>query len=120
MIFVLETELPDEKLAPHALQYVYGIGKQRANILCKKVGVLRNLKIKNLTKKQLTGLEAVVKELKLVIAGALKKKVSFNNAKLLTIKSYRGLRKERKLPARGQRTHTNAKTSRRPKNYFFL
>lgn len=115
MVYLFETELPKEKSVLFALQKIYGIGNYNAKIICKSLGFLINMKMKNLNKLQLLKLTQKIENLKLVITNDLKKQILLNNSRYVSIKSYRGLRKLQGLPIRGQRTHTNAKTSRRVK-----
>lgn len=115
MVYILESKLPDNKSIFHALQYVYGIGKTRASLICKKLGFSENLKVKNLSENQIIQIIGVINSSDYVLAHDLKKlKLSFDK-KLVAIKSYRGLRRVKGLPVRGQRTHTNARTARRIK-----
>jgi small subunit ribosomal protein S13 len=113
MIYLFESELPDNMSVFFALQRVYGIGKKSSFLICKKLGFSINLKIKNLSKDQTTDIINIIESLNLVIASDLKKIKSLRIKNLIFIKSYRGLRRIQGLPVRGQRTHTNAKTARK-------
>jgi small subunit ribosomal protein S13 len=115
MVYILESKLPLNKSIFFALQYVYGIGKMRAFLICKKLGFSINFKVKDLSENQIIQILSVINSLNLILAHDLKKLKIGITKKLVSIKSYRGLRKTRGLPVRGQRTHTNAKTSRRVK-----
>lgn len=115
MVYILESKLPENKSIFFALQYVYGIGKTRAFLICKKLGFSVNLKVKNLSENQIVQILSVINSLELVLAHDLKKLKMGLAKKLVAIKSYRGLRRTRGLPVRGQRTHTNARTARRIK-----
>lgn len=118
MIYLAETDLPENKSVIFALTSVYGIGKTTSFFICKKIGFSTNLKIKDLSKEQYKDLLEIVKSLNLILASDLKKTHLIGLKKLVNIKSYRGLRKLRGLPVRGQRTHTNAKTARNQKNNY--
>lgn len=113
MIFLFESNLPENKSVIFALNYVFGIGKNRSLLICKKLGFSKNFKMKNLTKEQYNQLLKLVESLNIELASELKKLKILNNKKLVNLKSYRGLRKNQGLPIRGQRTHTNARTSRK-------
>lgn len=113
MIYLLESELPDNMSVFFALQRVYGIGKKNSSLICKKLGFSINLKIKNLSKDQITDILNLIEFLNLIIASDLKKIKNLVIKNLISIKSYRGLRRIQGLPVRGQRTHTNAKTARK-------
>ena len=79
----------------------------------KKLGFSNNLKIKNLSNEQINALLIVIESLNVELSNDLKKSKKLIKKKLTSIKSYRGLRRNRGLPVRGQRTHTNAKTARK-------
>ena len=83
------------------------------------MGFSRNFKVKNLSKEQINKLIKTIEHLNLKLASDLKKSKILNTKKLISIQSYKGLRKIRGLPIRGQRTHTNAKTSRKLLNKKF-
>lgn len=113
MLYLLETNLPENKSVFFALTRIYGIGKSTAFQICKKLGFSINLKIKDLTQEQTVEIIQIVDTLDLTINNELKKFKSLTLKNLIHIKSYRGLRRVRGLPVRGQRTHTNAKSSRK-------
>ena len=113
MLYVLETKLPENKSVVFALTKVYGIGEKTAYLICKKLGFSINLKTKDLTQEQVEDIIQLVDSLNLTLNNELKKLRSLNLKTLISIKSYRGLRRVRGLPVRGQRTHTNAKSSRK-------
>jgi small subunit ribosomal protein S13 len=113
MIYIFESELSKNKPVFLALKYIYGINKFNSFLICKKLGFSKNLKIKSLSKDQLNKLVITIEHLEIKLASDLKKLKILNTKKLISIKSYKGLRKFKGLPVRGQRTHTNAKTSRK-------
>lgn len=113
MIYLFESELPENKSIQFALRHIYGVGKFNSVLICKKLGFFTNLKMKNLSKEQIFKLIQIIESLNIKLSSDLKKFNLFAAKKLLSIKSYRGLRKNRGLPVRVQRTHTNAKTSRK-------
>ena len=115
MIYLIESKLPDKKSIFFALKYVYGIGQARSFLICKKLGFSTNLKVINLSENQIIQILNLINSLDLVLAHDLKKLKSAITKRLISIKSYRGLRKNRGLPVRGQRTHTNARTAKRIK-----
>lgn len=117
MLYLLETKLRENKSVFFALTNVYGIGKNTAFLICKKLGFSVNLKTKDLTQEQIEELLQLVSSLNLTLNNELKKLRSLNLKTLVSIKSYRGLRRVRGLPVRGQRTHTNAKSSRKGKRF---
>ena len=113
---LFETKLIDQKSLIFSLTSVFGIGKRTSKFVCKNLGFSQNFKVINLEKEQSNELIRFIKNLKLIVGGDLKKSILINKNRQVSIKSYKGLRKKQGLPVRGQRTHTNAKTSRR--NYF--
>jgi len=120
MLYIFESELPENKSVEMSLQYVYGIGKFYSCIICKKLGVSKNFKIKKLKSDQKIMLTKIIENLNLSISSDLKKKLAQNTFRLTFIKSYRGLRKEQGFPVRGQRTRSNAHNARRlNKSRFF-
>jgi len=117
MLYLLETKLSENKPVFFALTNVYGIGKSTAFTICKKLGFSCNLKIKDLTQEQITEILQLVESLNITLNNELKKLRSLTLKKLISIKSYKGLRRVRGLPVRGQRTHTNAKSARKSRRF---
>lgn len=113
MTYLFEVKIPEKKSVLYALTHVYGIGKAQAFLICCKLGFSANLKVKDLTKEQTINLVKIVQTLGIPLASDLKKIKILTAKRLVSIKSYRGLRKNQGLPVRGQRTHTNAKTARK-------
>jgi small subunit ribosomal protein S13 len=113
MVYLFESELIENKSIIFSLINVYGIGKANANLICKKLGFSKNLKVKNLSKDQLNQLVKTIESLNINLASDLKKIKLLITKNLISIKSYRGLRRNQGLPVRGQRTHTNARTARK-------
>lgn len=120
MLYLLETKLDENKSVFFALTSIYGIGKSTAFFICKKLGFSINLKIKDLTQEQSKEILELVDSLNLTLNNELKKVKSLSLKKLISIKLYRGLRRVRGLPVRGQRTHTNARSARKHKLYKTL
>ena len=117
MLYLLETNLPESKSVYFALTRVYGIGQNTASSICKKLGFSINLKVKDLTQEQTLELLNLIDSLNILLNNELKKFKSLTLKNLISIKSYRGLRRVRGLPVRGQRTHTNAKSARKNRRY---
>lgn len=111
MLYLLETKLPENKSIFFALTYVYGIGKKTSILICKKLGFSINLKVKDITQDQSIEILKVIDSSQFLLSNELKKLKMLTLKKLISIKSYRGLRKSRGFPVRGQRTHTNAKSA---------
>lgn len=105
--------IPDKKHVVIALTYIYGIGKSTAIEICSNCSVDCMLKVCDLTEQQLEDIRKAVG--KYTIEGDKRREVSLNIKRLVDIKSFRGIRHRRGLPARGQRTKTNARTRKGPR-----
>jgi small subunit ribosomal protein S13 len=107
-------DLPRNKRIEAALTYIYGIGPTRANQVIHATNVSPDIRVKDLTENEVTALrEFIAKNYK--VEGDLRREVQMAVKRLIEIGCYRGLRHRRNLPARGQRTRTNARTSKGPK-----
>lgn len=113
MLYLLETKISDKKPVLLALTQIYGINKSSASTICKKLGFLSNLKIKDLTQEQIQDMLIIIESLNLILNNELKTLRAQTLKTLISIKTYRGLRRVRRLPVRGQRTHTNAKSAKK-------
>ncbi|OMO72859.1 Ribosomal protein S13 [Corchorus capsularis] len=107
-------ELPDYKRLEVALQRIYGVGRTRARL------ILSDLKIDNKLTKELTGRELMSLREYLsstyVTGQDLRRCISAGITRLMAIQCYRGIRHQNKLPCRGQRTKTNARTAEKGLN----
>ena len=100
--------LPNGKHAEIALMYLYGVGRPLAQRILDKVKIARNRKIDELSEAEL---DLIREELKgFIIEGDLRREVAGNIKRLQEIGTYRGSRHKKRLPVRGQRTKTNART----------
>lgn len=111
MVYILETELRENKSIYFSLTKVFGIGQFQSSRMCKKLGLSCNCKLSNLTPDQLVKLIKFIENFNLLINSNLKKSKILVTKRLVQIKAYKGIRRLRGLPVRGQRTHTNAKTA---------
>jgi small subunit ribosomal protein S13 len=100
--------IPDEKQVAYGLTAVYGIGLSRAKSILAELNIEATIKPTDLTTEQENAIREKVESFK--IEGDLKREISANIKRLKDIQSYRGSRHAKKLPARGQRTKTNART----------
>jgi len=107
-------DLPRDKRIEVALQYIYGIGSTSARAILKKTGVSPDLRVHKMTEDLIAKLRSVI-ENEYRVEGVLRGEESMNIKRLIDIGSYRGNRHRRGLPARGQRTKTNARTRKGPK-----
>ena len=113
MIYIFETEVENSKSINVSLKNIYGLNSYQIRLICKKLGFSSNLKISNLNNEQIIKLVKGIENSNLKLTNELKKAQIFNLKKLIDIKCYAGLRRIKGLPVRGQRTHTNSKTSKR-------
>ena len=116
-MYILENQLNANKSIFFSLTTVYGIGKNTSFNICKNLGFSINLKIKKLSKTQIKNLLSFISNSNLKINDDLKQFKILSIQNLISIKAYRGLRKIKGFPVRGQRTKTNAKTSKKFKYY---
>lgn len=100
--------IPDQKQLPYALTAVYGIGLSRAKAILTNQNIAFTLKPTDLTTEQENAIREAIEAF--TIEGELKRQVAGNIKRLKDIGSYRGSRHAKRLPARGQRTKTNART----------
>ena len=117
MIYIFDTEIPSFKSVKISLKNVYGLNNHQSIVICKKLGFSDNLLVSDLTNEQIAKLVKVIENSNVIINNELKKLQIFNLKLLVDIKSYKGLRRIRGLPVRGQRTHTNSKTAKLRKNF---
>ena len=101
--------LPTNKRVKVALTYIYGIGPTTANQICKVVGISEDKRVNKLTDEEVLKIREFIED-KYKVEGDLSSEVSLNVKRLTDLGTYRGLRHRKKLPVRGQRTHTNART----------
>ncbi|BBA85244.1 30S ribosomal protein S13 [endosymbiont of Sipalinus gigas] len=106
--------IPDNKHILISLTHIYGIGLSIAKSICIKSNISIYKLTKNLSNCDIDNLKLEIS--KYTIEGDLKRDISLNIKRLIDINSYRGLRHKKKLPVRGQRTRTNAKTIKKNKN----
>lgn len=111
---IVGVDIPKEKQIETALTYVYGIGLTTAGKVLKKANIDSDKRAKDLNEEEISRITAVLQK-DYFIEGDLRREVSQNIKRLMSIGSYRGLRHKKSLPVRGQRTHTNARTRKGPK-----
>jgi small subunit ribosomal protein S13 len=107
-------DLPRNKRVEIGLTYLFGIGRTRAHTILRFTGVNPDTRIKDLTDADVALLREYIGQ-NYKVEGDLRRQVQMNIKRLVEIGCYRGLRHRRNLPARGQRTRTNARTRKGPK-----
>lgn len=103
-------DLPRNKRMVIALTYIYGIGPKRSQKILEATKISPDLRTDDLTDDDIKVLREELA--KFNIEGDLRREVTMHIKRLQEINSYRGIRHKRKLPVRGQRTKTNARTRR--------
>ena len=107
-------DLPRGKRTEIALTAIFGIGHHTAGLICQKANVDPASPADNLTDSELARIRDVIQR-EFRVEGELRKELSMNIKRLIDLQTYRGLRHRRRLPVRGQRTHTNARTRKGPR-----
>ncbi len=111
MARIAGVDIPKDKKVGISLQYIYGIGPASSRQILSSGGVNADTRVKDLTEQEVNRIREIIDK-NYKVEGVLRKEVNFNIKRLIEIGSYRGLRHRRGLPARGQRTRTNARTKR--------
>jgi len=114
MARIAGVDLPREKHIGIALTYIYGIGRTTAKRVCDEAEVPASTKTFDLDEDEVSRLREVI-ERSCSVEGDLRRELQQNVKGLMDLGCYRGLRHRRGLPARGQRTHTNARTRKGPR-----
>ena len=107
-------DIPREKRLEIALTYIFGIGRTRAQEVCRRAGIDMSTRVRDLTDEEVSRLRNDI-DSNLKVEGDLRREVNQNIKRKMEIGCYQGLRHRRGLPVRGQRTHTNARTRKGPK-----
>ena len=115
MARIVGVDIPDNKHVEISLTYIFGLGRTSARKILEKAEVPYNLKTRDLTEDQKVKIRDIIED-EFTTEGALRTEVTMNIKRLMDIGSYRGLRHRHGLPAHGQRTHTNARTRKGPRN----
>lgn len=102
-------DVPDRKKILFALQYIHGIGPKFAKDILAEAQINADLRCDKLTELQLAQINSII-DANYLVEGALRRQVQQNIQRLKDIRSYRGDRHRKGLPARGQRTKSNART----------
>ena len=107
-------DLPREKRVEIGLTYIYGIGLSSAKRILAEANVDPDTRVRDLTDEEVKRLSAVINETQ-VVEGDLRREIALNIKRLKEIGCYRGKRHRQRLPCRGQKTKTNARTRKGPK-----
>lgn len=104
-------DIPRDKRVVISLTYIFGIGRHTSEEILKATEIDPSTRVRDLDEAQVTRLREYI-DRNYMVEGDLRRDVSMNIKRLMEIGCYRGLRHRRNLPARGQRTRTNARTRR--------
>lgn len=117
MVYLLNTNLENEKKVKIALKNIKGIGSKLACQICDAIGISDSVRINQLNNLQIEKLAMILNQ-KNLLGAELKRQNRKNIERLIKIACYRGFRHTEGLPCRGQRTHGNSRTTRRLKMVF--
>ena len=109
MARIAGVDLPRDKRLAIALTYIFGIGRSTSSDILRQTGVSPETRVRDMTEDEISRLREHI-ERNLRVEGDLRRSVTASIQRLIDIGSYRGMRHKRKLPVRGQRTKTNART----------
>lgn len=109
MARIAGVNIPTNKRVEIALTYIHGIGRTAATGICEKLNFPRERRVSELTDAEVIQIRELI-DADFMVEGDLRREVSMNIKRLMDLKTYRGLRHRNKLPVRGQRTSTNART----------
>lgn len=111
---IVGVDIPQNKRMEIALTYIYGIGLTTSKRILDETGIDPDKRAKDLSDNEITSITHVIQE-RFQVEGDLRRLNASNIKRLMSIGAYRGWRHKRNLPARGQRTKTNARTAKGPK-----
>ena len=101
--------IPTNKRVCIALTYIFGIGPKRAFDICTKASIEKSKRVNQLNEEEISKIRELIDN-NIAVEGDLRREIAMNIKRLNDLGCYRGLRHRKKLPVRGQRTHTNART----------
>jgi len=113
MARIAGVNIPTNKRVEIALRYIHGIGPAKAREIIDAVGIAPERRVTDLTDAEVIKIRETI-DADYMVEGDLRRDTSMNIKRLMDLGCYRGLRHRRRLPVRGQRTHTNARTRKGP------
>ena len=113
MARIAGVNIPTNKRVEIALRYIHGIGPAKAREITEKIGIERDRRVSDLTDAEVIQIRETI-DGDFLVEGDLRREVSMNIKRLMDLGCYRGLRHRKRLPVRGQRNHTNARTRKGP------
>ena len=109
MARIAGVNIPTNKRVEIALTYIHGIGRTKAKEICAQLGMPPERRVHELTDGEVIGIRELI-DANYQVEGDVRREVAMNIKRLMDLKTYRGLRHRARLPVRGQRTSTNART----------
>ena len=110
MARLLGVDIPNRKKIEFSFRYIYGVGPTRAQSILAATGIDPERRTMDLNEQELSLISNYIIDQKIMVEGDLRRNITNNLKRLQSIRCYRGLRHQRGLPVRGQRTITNART----------
>ncbi len=114
MARIAGVDLPQKKRIEIALTYIFGIGLYRSRKILGQVGISKDKRTDDLDESEIRKIRDAI-EAEYRVEGDLRREISMNIKRLMDLGCYRGMRHRKGLPARGQRTRTNARTRKGPR-----
>lgn len=112
MVYIFETKINPKLSVIEGLSKVYGIGRNQSSRILYSLGIQKKASFDTLSKNHLTKIRKLV-EKDLIVASRLRQEQVSNIRNLIKIRCYKGSRHRNRLPVRGQRTSTNARTQKK-------
>lgn len=109
MARIAGVNIPTDKRVEIALRYIYGIGPAKSAEICKALNIKGSMRAKDLTDAEIATISTYIEQ-NFKVEGDVRREVQMNIKRLQDLKTYRGIRHRNRLPVRGQRTQTNART----------
>ena len=109
MARIAGVNIPQNKVVRVALTYIHGIGNKVSNNICTKLNIAKNRRTNSLSEEEVLKIREYIDQ-NYKVEGDLRREISLNIKRLVDLACYRGSRHKKKLPVRGQRTHSNART----------
>ena len=115
MARIAGVDLPNEKRVEIGLTYIYGVGRVTASKILAETKISPDTRVKDLTEAEVNKIREYI-EKNVVVEGDLKRNVAMDIKALMEVNCYRGVRHRKGLPVRGQKTSSNARTCKGPRN----
>lgn len=109
MARIAGVNIPTGKRIDVALTYIHGIGNAKAAEILAKAGIEATRRVNQISEGEVIKIREII-DADYMVEGDLRREVAMNIKRMMDLGTYRGLRHRKKLPVRGQRTHTNART----------